>query len=91
MEINENAQVDPTQIDDRRGGGGFGGLGGLGGGRIPIPTSKGGLIVTVVVILMALAGGGFARRQEQRAFLPTPGQRCDPAQRKDKPQALGAD
>lgn len=60
MEINENAQVDPTQIDDRRGGGGFGGLGGLGGGRIPIPTSKGGLIVTVVVILMALAGGGFA-------------------------------
>jgi predicted metalloprotease len=64
MEINENAQVDPTQIDDRRGGGGggggLGGLGGLGGGRIPIPTSRGGLIVTVIVVLITLAGGGFA-------------------------------
>jgi predicted metalloprotease len=59
MEINENAQVDPSQIDDRRGAsGGGGGFGGLGG--IPIPTSKGGLIVTAVIVLLTLAGGGFA-------------------------------
>jgi predicted metalloprotease len=62
VEINENAQVDPTQIDDRRGsgGGGFGGLSSFGGGRIPIPTSKGGLIVTAIVVLVGLFGGGYA-------------------------------
>jgi len=61
VELNENAQVDPGQIDDRRGAGGFGG-GGFGGrlGGIPIPTSRGGLIVTVIAVLLALAGGGFA-------------------------------
>ena len=58
MELNENAQIDASQIDDVRGsGGGGGGFGRLGG--IPIPTSKGGLIVTVVMVLVALAGGGF--------------------------------
>ncbi len=59
MELNDKAQVDASQIDDARGssGGGGGGLGRLGG--IPIPTSKGGLIVTVVLVLIALAGGGF--------------------------------
>jgi uncharacterized protein len=63
MEINENAQVDPTQIDDARGSGGGGrsGLGGLGG--IPIPTSKGGLIVTAIIVLLTLAGGGFGVSQ----------------------------
>jgi predicted metalloprotease len=56
VELNQNAQVDSSQIDDVRGSGG-GGLGRLGG--IPIPTSKGGLIVTVVMVLIALAGGGL--------------------------------
>ncbi len=58
MELNDKAQIDASQIDDVRGsGGGGGGLGRLGG--IPIPTSKGGLIVTVVFVLLALAGGGL--------------------------------
>ena len=61
MEINENAQVDPSQIDDARGRGGGGGIGGLGG--IPIPTSKGGLIVTAIAVVLALAGGGFGISQ----------------------------
>jgi uncharacterized protein len=59
VELNPNAQVDPSQVDDVRasGGGGGGGIGRLGG--IPIPTSKGGLIVTLVMVAIALAGGGF--------------------------------
>jgi predicted metalloprotease len=62
MEINQNASVDASQIDDARGSGGGGGLGGR-LGSIPIPTSKGGLIVTVIAVLLALAGGGFGINQ----------------------------
>jgi predicted metalloprotease len=68
MEINDNADVDTSQIDDQRGssggGGGFGG-GGFGGIPIPLPGGGGkfGLIITVVVVLgMLLLGGGFGSR-----------------------------
>ena len=39
MELNENAEVDTSQVDDRRGSGGGGG-GGFGGGGIPIPIGR---------------------------------------------------
>jgi predicted metalloprotease len=56
MELNENAQVDTSQIEDQRGSGGGGGFG------IPIPGGggggRGGLIATVIAILVALLGGG---------------------------------
>jgi predicted metalloprotease len=57
MELNENAQVDTSQIDDRRGSGGGGG-GGLG---IPIPGGggRGGIIGIIIAVLAALIGGGF--------------------------------
>lgn len=57
MELNENARIDTSQVDDRRGSGGGGG--GMG---IPIPTGgggRGGLIGLVVAVLVALVGGGF--------------------------------
>ena len=56
MELNENARVDTSQVEDQRGSGG----GGLGG--IPIPTGggRGGLIGTIVMIVLGLlVGGGF--------------------------------
>ena len=56
MELNENAEIDTSQVEDRRGSGG-GGLSG-GGFPIPLPTGKGGLITTLVVVALALLGGG---------------------------------
>jgi predicted metalloprotease len=67
MEINDNADLDTSQIDDQRGsGGGFGGGGGGGGlGGLPIPIGGGGkmgLIITVVIVLgLLLLGGTFGR------------------------------
>ncbi|GAA2586074.1 neutral zinc metallopeptidase [Winogradskya consettensis] len=54
MELNENARIDTSQIDDERssGGGGGGGLGGL-------PIGGGGLVGIVVTVLIALVGGYF--------------------------------
>ncbi|GAA3946303.1 KPN_02809 family neutral zinc metallopeptidase [Actinoplanes auranticolor] len=53
MELNENARIDTSQIDDRRSsGGGGGGLGGL-------PIGGGGLTGIVVTVLLALVGGYF--------------------------------
>jgi predicted metalloprotease len=54
MELNENASIDTSQVDDRRGssGGGGGGLGGL-------PIGGGGLVGIVVSVLVALVGGYF--------------------------------
>lgn len=59
MELNERADIDTSQIDDRRGSGG--GLGRVGGGGIPIPlpSGKGGWIVTLVVVGLMLLGGGY--------------------------------
>ena len=49
MELNENANVDTSQIDDVRGsGGGGGGFGGL-------PIGGGGLTGIIVTVLIALA------------------------------------
>jgi predicted metalloprotease len=57
MQLNENARIDTSQVDDQRGASGGGGLGGI---PIPIGGGKGGLIVTLVVVVASLLlGGGF--------------------------------
>ena len=62
MELNKDAQIDTSQIDDRRGsGGGGGGLGipiggGAGGGR-------GGIVGLLVAVVVMLLGGGFGLNQ----------------------------
>jgi uncharacterized protein len=48
--LNENADIDTSQVTDRRGSGGGGGL-----GRIPIPVG-GGLLGTLIVIGLVVAG-----------------------------------
>jgi predicted metalloprotease len=53
MTLNENAEIDTSQVTDQRGSGG--GFGGLGGGKFPIPVG-GGLVGTLIVIGLALAG-----------------------------------
>jgi uncharacterized protein len=57
MELNEQARIDTSQIEDRRGSGG-GGLGG-GGIPIPIPTGRGGWVGIIITLLVLLIGGGF--------------------------------
>ncbi|PZV90835.1 hypothetical protein SAMN05443287_11256 [Micromonospora phaseoli] len=56
MELNENARIDTSQVEDRRGSGGGGG--GLG---IPIPIGggRGGIVGIIIAVLVALVGGGF--------------------------------
>jgi predicted metalloprotease len=61
MELNENADLDTSQVDDARGASGGGG-GRLGGLPIPIPGGGGrfGLIITLVVVVgMLVLGGTF--------------------------------
>jgi predicted metalloprotease len=57
MELNENADIDTSQVEDARGSGGGGGGGGFGG--LPIPGGGGGLAGIVVTVLLALVGGYF--------------------------------
>ncbi|MEV0731512.1 neutral zinc metallopeptidase [Polymorphospora sp. NPDC050346] len=62
MELNENARIDTSQIEDRRGAGRGGGGGGIGGLPIPLPGGgggKGGLVVLIAVVVFTLIGGGF--------------------------------
>ena len=59
MQLNENARIDTSQVEDQRGSGG-----GLGGGGLPIPLpvgrGKGGMIITLIVVVASmLLGGGF--------------------------------
>ena len=56
MELNENADIDTSQVDDQRGGGGGGG-GGFGG--LPIPGGGGGLIGIIITVVLAIAGAYF--------------------------------
>ncbi|MGC9665729.1 neutral zinc metallopeptidase [Planosporangium sp. 12N6] len=56
MELNENADLDTSQVEDARGAGGGGG--GFGGLPIPIGGGGMGLIVTIVVVVIGLLVGG---------------------------------
>jgi uncharacterized protein len=64
MELNENANLDTSQVEDLRGStGGGGGFGRGGGGGIPIPLPSGGggwigLILTIVVLVGGAIFGG---------------------------------
>jgi uncharacterized protein len=52
MELNENAEIDTSQIDDERSSGGGGGFGGL-------PIGGGGLTGIIITVVVALVGGYF--------------------------------
>ncbi len=54
MELNENADIDTSQVEDRRGSGGGGGFGGL-----PIPIGGGGIVGVIIFLVLAVAGGYF--------------------------------
>lgn len=59
MEFRDDAKLDTSQVEDRRGGGGGGGLGG-GGGRMPgggMVIGGGGGCITIVIIVVALLLG----------------------------------
>ena len=68
MSFDPNAQLDPGQVEDRRGtGGGFGGGlggGGFGGGGLPIPIVVGGggsgLLLLLIVLALNLLSGGLS-------------------------------
>jgi predicted metalloprotease len=57
MSLNNDAQVDTSQVEDQRGGSG-GGLGGL-----PIPSGRGGIVGLIVGVIVLLAGGGYGASQ----------------------------
>jgi predicted metalloprotease len=60
MELNENANLDTSQVEDLRGSGGGGGRGGFGGGGIPIPLpSSGGGWLGIILTLVVLVGGAI--------------------------------
>jgi predicted metalloprotease len=52
MRFNENAQLDPSQVEDERGqSGGGGGIGGGGGPGVPVVLSGGGGLLLILVLL----------------------------------------
>jgi predicted metalloprotease len=58
--FNPNAQLDPSEVQDSRGGGGFGGFGRLGGGRMggsPVIVGGGGLGLLLTIALLVLNSG----------------------------------
>ena len=68
MTFNPNAQLDPGQVEDRRGepsgmGGGFGG-GGFGGGGFGMPIAVGGggagLLIMLVIVALNIFGGALS-------------------------------
>jgi uncharacterized protein len=59
MELNENADIDTSQVEDQRGSGGGGGFGGGGFGGLPIPIGGGGIIGIVIFLVVAVVGGYF--------------------------------
>jgi len=58
MELNENARIDTSQIDDVRGSGGGGGGGGIG-----LPIGGGGITGIIITVLLAVVGGYFGINQ----------------------------
>lgn len=54
MELNENAELDSSQVEDRTSSPGRGG-----GMSFPMPTGRGGLVGLIVTVVFALVGGGF--------------------------------
>jgi uncharacterized protein len=67
MDLNENADLDTSQVEDVRGstGGGGGGFGGgFGGGGFPIPIGggRGGIGITIVILVVLLCLGGVFGR-----------------------------
>ncbi|MFI5894793.1 neutral zinc metallopeptidase [Actinoplanes sp. NPDC051513] len=58
MELNENADIDTSQVEDQRGSGGGGGFGGL-----PIPIGGGGLVGLIITVVLLVVGGYFGVNQ----------------------------
>ncbi|MEO3923206.1 neutral zinc metallopeptidase [Micromonosporaceae bacterium B7E4] len=58
MELNKDAQIDTSQVEDRRGSGG-----GLAGIPIPIGGGRGGVVGLIIAVLVTLVGGGFGVSQ----------------------------
>ncbi len=56
MELNQDAQIDTSQVEDQRGASG-------GGGLIPIGGGRGGIVGLVAAVILALVGGGFGASQ----------------------------
>ncbi|HEX5741832.1 MAG TPA: neutral zinc metallopeptidase, partial [Pilimelia sp.] len=83
MELNEQADIDTGQVDDRRGAGG-----GLGGGGLPLPTGRGGWVGLIVAVLAALVGGGTYGYNTLTDEEPPPGGQEVLAQRCAQPDKL---